>query len=240
MDLGWSYQFTFQPSTFYKLNSSGDGQWAKTINFFTAKSLIQTSDGGYEISGYWVTDVNEGGGGFVSTILKTDSEGNIQWNENYSIPTPQIYPDYYSNASVKIQTSDEGFASLSLHYNRIIKTDSNGNQQWVMNLAVPPVDSELSGYYSSMIETQDGGLAVLGVGTLGNPLDGNIYLVKIEPLLPLPSQTPLPTPITTPITHSKPELTPAITDTALIVAIVAVSIGLITLRRHRKNSNLNP
>ena len=55
MDLGWSYQFTFVPSTIFKVDSSGNIQWKKTFNFFQASTLIQTSDYGYEISGHWDT-----------------------------------------------------------------------------------------------------------------------------------------------------------------------------------------
>ena len=232
LDLGWYGQFTFVPSTFYKLNSSGDVQWTKTIDSFTASSLIQTSDGGYEIFGYWANDVsNVGVGGFVSTVLKTDSEGNIQWRENYNISEPQIYPNVV-NASLKIQTSDGGFASLSSHYNRIIKTDSNGNQQWAMNLVFPTVGgNEYTGYWTSIIETQDGALAVIGVGTLGNPMGGNIYLMKTEAFLPLPSQTPLPTPMKTPI----PALETVVITVALtVVAVVGVSVGLLVYRNYRK------
>ncbi len=56
LDCGKSYQqHDFIPSTLFKLDSSGNMQWNKTIKLFTASNLIQTSDGGYEVAGEWNT-----------------------------------------------------------------------------------------------------------------------------------------------------------------------------------------
>ena len=236
LDLGWSHQF-FQTSTFYKVNSSGDVQWTKTINQFTASSLIQTNDGGYDISGYWDYSATYGGADF-STILKTDSEGNIQWYENTSVPYSSIVPyPNVTNISIKIQTSDGGFATLQS--NSIIKTDSNGNQQWEMNLVFPPVGGIgfRYSYWASMIETQDGALAVIGVASLGQSDEGNIYLIKTEPFLPLPSPTQLPTPIPTGTPVSALSLTVAI-DLILTVVIIVIILLLLYMRK-RKTVNLS-
>ena len=75
-----------------------------------------------------------------------------------------------------------------------------------------------------MIETSDGALAALGVGTYfsGNPRTGRIYLIKTEPFLPLPSQTPLPTPMPT----SLPALPGEVTRVILVIVVVAVVIGV--------------
>ena len=82
LDCGKSYQSTFSPATFYKLDFSGNMQWNKTINNFAGNNLIQTRDGGYEISGGWSTY----GTIYVNTptVIKTDSKGNVQWYENTS------------------------------------------------------------------------------------------------------------------------------------------------------------
>ena len=103
LDLGWSYQYTFFPSSFCKVDSLGNIQWTKTYGLFRALNLVQTSDWGYEISGYWSTygTTYE----YTSTIIKTDSEGNVQWVENYSssldlLPSP---PPTLGNASTKIK-----------------------------------------------------------------------------------------------------------------------------------------
>jgi len=232
MDLGWSYQFTFVPSTVYKVDSSGTIQWKKTIDFFKGSTIIQTSDEGYEIAGHWSTY----GTTYESTptLIKTDSQGNIQWVENYSSVPPTL-----SVASTRIQTSDGGFAYWK--GGSITKTDSNNNTQWVNDLTYPTLDAPPHYTYPlalcSLIETSDGALATLGVGynLLDNPRTGKIYLLKTEAFLPLPSQTQLPTPIPTPIiTVSKPVLTAVIIAIALTVAVV-VAVGLLVYFKKRKH-----
>ena len=214
MDLGWGYQFTFVPSTIYRVDSSGSLQWTKTIDFLGASKIIQTNDEGYEISGQWSTfgTTYE----YTPTLIKTDSQGNIQWIANYSsIPDLGI-------SSTEIKTSDGGFAYWK--DGSITKTNSENNTQWVKNLTYTGADGTAPLKLSSVIETSDGALAALGVGysLFDNPRTGRVYLIKTEAFLPLPSQTPLPTPIATP--------TPEPISTALVVAIVILAaIGTIAL-----------
>jgi hypothetical protein len=68
-----------------KLSSNGDIQWNKTFGgseFENARSIQQTSDGGYVLTG--VTQSNDGDfsgmnkGGFDIYILLLDSSGNIR------------------------------------------------------------------------------------------------------------------------------------------------------------------
>jgi hypothetical protein len=105
----WGHQFTFTPSTFYKVDSSGIMQWNKTISFLSAFTLIQTNDEGYEIAGYWSTYGTTYK--HTNTIVKTDVQGNIEWVKNYS-----SMPDL-GIASKSIQTSDGGFAYLQFGVN---------------------------------------------------------------------------------------------------------------------------
>jgi hypothetical protein len=121
LDLGWSHGFNLWPSVFYKVDSSGNVQWVKSIEYSTAISLIQTSDKGYEISGNW----NTYGTTYETTptLIKTDSQGNIQWAQNYTSEPPNL-----SNAVSIMQTSDGGFASSG--NGTITKTDLSGSIQW--------------------------------------------------------------------------------------------------------------
>lgn len=230
VDLGWSYQFTFRPSTVYKVDSLGNMQWKKTINFLEAAAIIQTSDKGYEISGRWSTYGTTYQ--YTPTIVKTDSKGNIQWVENYSI-IPNL-----GFISANIQTSDGGFAYEQS--GSIIKTDSNNKTQWEKDLTFQGGGPPLPLILSSLIETSDGALAGLGVGNMGsNQRSGTIYLIKTEAFLPLPSPTQLPIPIPTPITRvSKPVSTPEIIAISSTLAI-AVVIIIVLYGKHRKTNNLN-
>ena len=88
---------------------------------------------------------------------------------------------------------------------------------------------------SSLIETSDGALAGLGVGShaLGY-YDGDIYLVKTETFLPLPTQTPLPTPIPTP---PPPPTVEAISVVSVIIGVIAVAGLLVFLKKRFWDEN---
>jgi hypothetical protein len=216
MDLGWHYQGTFIPSTVYKVDSSGSLQWNKTVEDLRVSTILQTNDEGYEIAGQWLE--------YTPTIIKMDSQGSIQWVQNYSsVPDLDI-------ASTSIRTSDGGFAYWT--DGNITKTDSNNSTQWVKPLTYTGVDGTVPLKLTSLIETSDGALAALGVGTnlRDNSRMGTICLIKTEAFLPLPSQTPLPTPIPTPLPPLTVEATVIV---ALIVVVVALA-GLLVFLKKRK------
>ncbi len=212
MDLGWSYQFTFMPSTIFKVDSSGNLQWTKTIDFLEARTIVQTNDEGYEISGYWSTygTTYEN----TPTLIKTDPEGEVQWVANYSsVPDLGI-------ASTGIGTSDDGV--VFWNDGDITKTDPSNSTQWVKHLTYTGADGTAPLELTSVIETSDGALAAIGVGysLFDNPRTGRVYLVKTEAFLPVPSPNQLPTPI--------PTAEPA--STALFIAlIILVAVGTIAL-----------
>lgn len=238
LNRAWGYQYTFKPSTLYKVDSSGKMQWNKTIPFLSALTLIQTNDEGYEISGYWSTYGIGSSYEHTPTLIKTDFQGNIQWVANYSsVPDLGI-------VSTNIQTSDGGFAFLqsgrlpefgrftNITSGGIVKTDSNNNTQWVKNLTYIGSDGTFPLVLSSLIETSDGALAGLGVGLslLGNPRTGKIYLIKTEAFLPLPTQTPLPTPIPTPSTAPTFEVEIVI---LLIIVVISLAVLLLFLKKRK-------
>jgi hypothetical protein len=247
----WSYLNWFHPSTFYKVDSSGSLQWSKTFPFFSADTVIQTNDEEYEITGSWETETLFESTRRVkddefNTIIKTDSQGNIQWIQNYT-----SMPDLGVNSTF-IQTSDGGYAYVDYWYvgatettfdaGGVVKLDSNYNVQWVKNLTYvyPPraPNGTLPLALYSLIETSDGALAVLGVGLRSQhfKITGIIYLVKTEPFLPLPSQTPLPTPIPTPTPTPLPALKVEAAVVVSIMIAVVVGAGLFIYYKKRKRT----
>jgi hypothetical protein len=232
MDLGWRYNVGFAPSTVYKVDSSGNVQWSKTIGsyntseYLEASSIIQTNDGGYEIAGGWTIGVTYR---YTPTLVKMDSQGNIQWVANFS-----SVPNLGTTTSTRIRTSDGGSAYWT--DGSIIKTDSNNNTQWVETFNFTDSSGRLSPLFLFwVIETSDGALAALGVGTYwsGNPRTGGIYLIKTEAFLPLPSQTPLPTPI--PTSTPLPALTVEAAVIASLMIAVVVGAGLLVYFKKRKH-----
>ncbi len=240
MDTGWHYQVTLKPATIYKLDSSGNTQWNKTIDNFVGDVIIQTSDGGYEMTGEWSAS--------IPTLIKTDSNGNIQWVQNYSrVPSlgisgiMQFYEGYNATPyQTTIKTSDGGFVSWSL--GQITKTDLANRTQWVENISY---SKNYPSYYRLpifwLIETSDGSLAYLGVGTAleDNRFSGNIYLYKTEPFLPTPKPSQLPTPI--PTSTPTPTVTTSTSWYIVIIGFIwaiAMVISLLLYSRHRKTAIL--
>jgi hypothetical protein len=173
LDLGWSHGFTLVPSTLYKTDSLGNIQLQKHFDYFTAINIIQTSDKGLEISGNW----NTYGTTYqtVPTLIKTDSAGNIQWTQNYTSD-----PTNLNTPFSEISTDDGGVISLQSS-GSIIKINSNGTTQWRLNgtftydnFKTPIIQ------LSSLIETSDGSIAALGVGTpySHTAYEGNLFLVR--------------------------------------------------------------
>jgi hypothetical protein len=117
-----------------KIDSTGKTQFARTIlpsgnisdlNFV---GVQQSADGGYAFAGYYFQNT-------VYTerawLVKTDSAGNVQWNNTYG-PDVQYSNRYFYSFQ---QTSDGGFiaAGSTNEFNGgdnslwLVKTDSNGN-----------------------------------------------------------------------------------------------------------------
>ena len=222
MDVGWSYYYTLHPATVFKVDSSGSLQWNKTVEELKASTIIQTKDEGYEIAGQWFFEGHE-----TPTLIKMDSQGNIQWVANYS-SVPEL-----GIPSKAIQTSDGGFVYWMGW--SINKTDFNNNTQWVKNLNYTGREGTAPLELYSVIETYDGALAALGVGRdlLDNRYTGKIYLTKTEAFLPPPPQTPLPTPMPT----SLPALTVEATIAILLIIVVALVVAMALLLYFKKRKH---
>lgn len=82
-------------------------EWSQIYPGLRPSSVIQTSDGGYAIAGIATASG-------ASTLIKTDSSGNVQWQQNVGA------------AVSVVQTSDLGYVVFCLN-GVIIKTDADGN-----------------------------------------------------------------------------------------------------------------
>jgi hypothetical protein len=111
-----------------KLDANGNLQWTKTIggkSWDAGMSLIQTSDGGYAITGY---TQSFGAGGEDVYVVKLDANGNLQW-------TKTIGGENDDRGFSLIQTSDGGYAIAGSTQSfgargrdvYVIKLDRNGD-----------------------------------------------------------------------------------------------------------------
>ncbi len=167
-----------------KTNSTGFGEWTQIYGagIDQASSLVQTSDGGYALAGTTTSPIP--GGDLDGWLIKTNSNGNMEWNKTYAGSTsgPHYnYSTYNDQMHSVIQTNDGGYILAgetdvrTSGYNPqnawLIKTDSAGNAQWNQTFGQEkPINSTEIAY--SVIQTSDNGYALAGHSNF------DFYLVK--------------------------------------------------------------
>jgi parallel beta-helix repeat protein len=183
--LGHTESFGAGKSDFWliKTDSNGNMEWNKTYGgpeVEYAHSLIQTSDGGYALTGF---TGSFGAGKSDFWLIKTDSNGNIEWNQTYGDE------NLYETAYDLVETSDGGYA-LAGEVDPLIaspepdcwlvKTDEFGNMEW--NQTFGEDNDETA---RSLIQTSDGGYALAGeqVGTNSSTsrILSHSLLIKTDP-----------------------------------------------------------
>jgi len=147
-----------------KTNATGNMMWWQTYGGAEddiPSSLVQTSDGGYALAGYtWSFGVVPHPSFW---LVKTDADGNMQWQQTYGTGT-DVATGY---AHSVVQTSDGGYAlagANSYGCSQFIKTDADGNMQWQQTYGAAATSDILY----SVVQTSDGGYALandrLGLG----------------------------------------------------------------------------
>ena len=168
-----------------KTNKNGNKQWEKTFGGTGSDlgySVLQTTDGGYIVVG---TTDSFGVGHRDAWLIKTDSNGNIQWDKTYGGEEGDE-----QGFSVN-QTADGGFiiagytSSFGAGYGDcyLVKTDVNGNLQWEKTFGGIHWD-----HAYSVHQTTDGGYILAGdsitddilSSTLGNKGTEMVWLIKTD------------------------------------------------------------
>jgi uncharacterized delta-60 repeat protein len=160
-----------------KLDANGNIQWQKAYGgggIDYARSIKQTSDGGYIVAGY---TYSFGLSGSV-WVLKLDANGNVQWQKAYG-------GDWHDEAYSIQQTSDGGYIvaghteSFGLvmggGYAWVLKLDANGNVQWQKAYGGPGNDEVYS-----IQQTSDGGYIVAGWTSSFFSGDYNAWVLKLD------------------------------------------------------------
>jgi hypothetical protein len=159
-----------------KTDAFGYMEWNQTYSGEAsghAFSLVQTSDGGYALAG----DTGSfGAGGSDYWLIKTDADGNMQWNQTYG-------GTKYDTGCSLVATSDGGYAIVGDTFSSdsvgtdalLVKTDASGNMEW---------NQTYGGYYSeyaySVVETADGGYAIAGQTHSYGAGSTDFWLVKTD------------------------------------------------------------
>ncbi len=162
-----------------KLDADGNLQWNKTYGGSgddRGQSVIQTTDGGYAIVGYAMSDDGDGSNneGFHDNwILRLDASGNILWERSFGFSG-------HDHSYDVVQTSDGGFffsgfldvtssegqgstAKAPFLTNHGVgefwgtKLDANGNLMWRRYFGGTNNDRSFG-----VVEANDGGLVMVG------------------------------------------------------------------------------
>lgn len=145
-----------------KVDSEGNHDWNKTYtgtDVSTVNSFIKTEEGFMLVGKTNSTDYVYGD----SWLIKTDSEGTIDWNKLYYTEVPSL-------AGSIEQTTDGGYIITGnlnpapYTYNLyLLKVDSEGEVEWT---------EEYEGTSNKIINTSDEGFVIVG------DQDGDIILIK--------------------------------------------------------------
>ncbi len=158
-----------------KLNSVGDIQWTKVFGGTIddkARDVIQTSDGGYMLTG----TVSNVAHSYEVSLIKTNAIGDTLWTRSYGgvsydegYAVKQLIDDSYV---VFGQTQSFGTGDLDCY---LLKVDSSGDLQWSKKYGGPSTDFS----YGLQLTSDDGFVLAGGAGDLG-PGAYDVYLIKTD------------------------------------------------------------
>ena len=174
---GWtsSYGAGIHDVWLIKTDGNGNKLWDQTYggsNNDWGTAVQQTTDGGFIITG---VTTSFGAGSYNVWLVKTDSNGNKQWDQTYGGGSSEW------GWSVQ-QTSDDGYIiggftesfEVGIRDMWLIKTDNNGNEFWNQTYGGTNWDEG-----RSVLQTTDGGFIIGGntesFGTGGR----DIWLIKV-------------------------------------------------------------
>jgi len=160
-----------------KTDAYGNMQWSRTygeISSEGANSVVQTSDGGYALAGWYGSETH----GKQFRLIKTDSFGEPEWIRTLG--------DYgHDEGNSVIETSDGGLAVAGAtskfgYYDGyyypdfwLVKFSSSGNIEWDKTYGYAAPKSDIA---YSVVQTSDGGYALVGQ----EGVSADFWLVKTD------------------------------------------------------------
>jgi hypothetical protein len=162
---------------FIKTDKEGIMEWNQTygsarMDWDCPTSLIQLSDGSFVLA-----SATEWFGVSDFCLIKTDNNGNVEWNQTYGTENRDIFPSL-------AQTLDGGFALAGYTITDdehlmgdflLVKTDNRGNMLWNQTYLGAAVLG-----YPSLIQTVDGGFALSGGKGSSETEDCDFWLIKTD------------------------------------------------------------
>lgn len=155
--------------------------WSHTYGgplFDEGRSVLQTSDGGYVVSG--TTNSTSKNGSFEAFLFKTDENGTLQWFKTYGDGNNSFI---YSMTN----TSDGGYTITGKSWPKegnsigrgedvlLIRTDANGNLLWKKYYGGLKNDSG-----QCLVQSPDNGYAIIGYTESYGNGGRDVYLIKTD------------------------------------------------------------
>jgi hypothetical protein len=169
--------FILASSSPISLVGASSEMWSRTYGSAGqegAYAVVETSDGGFAMAGLTFS-FGAVGGDFW--LVKTDADGNMEWNQKYGGAETEI-------AYSLVETPDGGYALAGYTYSFgagnndfwLVKTDQYGNMEWNRTYGGAEFDRACS-----LIVASDGGLVLAGYKDLQvNYVGANFWLIKTD------------------------------------------------------------
>lgn len=166
-------------------SQSPSTEWSRAyggLNADEAKSVIQTSDGGYAIAG---STQSFGYGGWDLWLIKTDASGNAQWNKTYGSAGNEW-------GYQVVQTNDNGYAFVGTRWNQsrsaadlyMVKTNSSGDVVWDLDYIPDSSGGSADwGDVGHIIQASDGNFILCGSvrhHPLHSTYDWDAWVIKVS------------------------------------------------------------
>jgi hypothetical protein len=156
-----------------KIDAEGNAQWNKTYGGTSrdeASYAFQSDDGGFVVAG---TTLSSGAGASDGWLIKTDADGNMEWNKTYG------GGGWDGFRSIK-RTSDGGFVLAGVYETNVwdfwlVKTDANGTELWSRTYGGSAEDDAFD-----VVQTDDGGYALAGYAYSFGAGGRDFWLVKTD------------------------------------------------------------
>ncbi|MGA1795919.1 MAG: hypothetical protein ACMUIL_08660 [bacterium] len=198
---GTTYSFGSGSGEAYivKVDGSGNKVWEKMFGGKgrgSARSVKQTSDGGYIIGGQVSTsEIGQGD----ALVIRLDGQGKVVWEKTFGIK--DLDPASFvsakdtkgANAFSVIQTSGGAFilaistyTKLSIADPYLLKLDGDGNKVWATTFGVRDLDDEYASLFTraacvyphALLQSCDGGYMVAGGIVDRREGISDIYVIK--------------------------------------------------------------
>ena len=160
----------------FKTDSLGTLQWNMTFGGTEderARGIIETTDNGFLLTGW---SGSYGAGGLDIWLVKTDSNGNPEWNQTYGgadtergISTIPTNDGGYITAG---NTASFGQGETDLY---LVKIDNSGNMAWNKTYGGAAAETPFS-----IIKTTDGGYGVVGHSYSFGAGENDFWFVKTD------------------------------------------------------------